>query len=72
MTIGKVYLIEEYKLDLVNMHILNEVMDGLKIDLIDFEIQSPISGRKKNSWEILSGSLRYYIEKGFKKWLKET
>ena len=68
----KVYLIPEHQLDLVNLHILNAIMDGLQKELIDFELQTPITYREKNNWETMKGLLRYYIELGFRKWLKVT
>ncbi|KKK65801.1 hypothetical protein LCGC14_2970500 [marine sediment metagenome] len=68
----KVYLIPEHQLDLVNMHILNEVMDGLRETLADFKMIDGFRNISKNNWDILKGSLRFYIEKGFKKWLRVT
>ena len=66
----KVYIIPEYKLDMVNFNILLTIIDGLKKDLMDFDMKDAFGDMTKNNWDVMKGSLRYYIEKGFKKWLK--
>ncbi|KKM61873.1 hypothetical protein LCGC14_1527420 [marine sediment metagenome] len=70
--IGKVYIIRENELDMVKFYILNSVMEGLKEDMIDFVMKTPITNKTINDLNVLEGSLRYYIENGYKKWLSET